>query len=88
MTQSLPEVPAVTAPSEPLAGVAGVSALAVAAIALLVAFGVPVSDDQRLAIVGVIATGAPIVTVLWARRRVFSPRTVAQLVTKARAGRP
>lgn len=87
MSQPLPEVPSVTAPAEPLVGVAAFSAFVVAAIALLVSFGVHVSDGQRLAIVGVIATGAPIVTVLWARRRVFSPRTVAQLVTKARAGR-
>jgi hypothetical protein len=85
----LPPVPPMrSAASEPLATVGVVTALAVAVIVLLVSFGVHIRDDQRLAIVGVIAAAAPIVTALWGRLKVWSPKTVARLAADLRRSPP
>jgi membrane protein implicated in regulation of membrane protease activity len=79
----LPEVPKPGAPSEPLVPVAVITTFVVSAIALGVAFGLPVNDDQQAAILGFIAPAAVIVTVVWSRLKVFSPRTVRQVVQQA-----
>lgn len=81
----LPEVPPPNAPKEPLAYVAAITTFVVAALALFVAFGLKISDDQQAAILGFIAPAAVIVTVLWSRLKVWSPRTVRQVVQQARA---
>lgn len=66
-------------PSEPLVTTGTITAVVTALIALFVAFGLPVSDDQQAAILGVVAVVAPFVVAFVGRRRVYSPRTVAQL---------
>ncbi|TDC81915.1 hypothetical protein E1193_13515 [Micromonospora sp. KC606] len=73
--------PAVT---EPLITVGTVTAGVTALIALLVAFGLPVSDDQQTAILGVVAVVAPLVVSTWGRGRVYSPATVARLLDQRR----
>lgn len=77
----LPPVPDIrTASAEPLNNVAAVTSVAVALIALLVSFGLPVNDNQQSAILGAVAVIAPIVTALWGRMKVYSPKTVAKLL--------
>lgn len=83
----LPDVPPAGAPTEPLISVAAVTAFVVSAIACGVAFGLPISDDQQVATLGVIAPAAVIVTAVWSRRRVFSPASVRALVVEARTRR-
>lgn len=70
------------APAEPLVTVGVITAFATAILALLVAFAVPLSAGQQTAILGVLATAVPIVTALWGRLKVFSPRTVARLTAR------
>jgi uncharacterized YccA/Bax inhibitor family protein len=83
---NLPEIPSITsAPAEPLAPVGAVMSLAAAVITLLVSYGVQISDSQQAAILGVVAIVGPILTVLWARRQVWSPLTVARLIVAERA---
>lgn len=63
---------------EPLITAATITALVTAVIALLVAFGVPMSDDQQAAILGLVAVLAPVVVGLLARAKVTptaDPRT-------------
>lgn len=65
---------------EPALSRAGLVALATAVVSLLVAFGVPLTGDQRSAILGLVAVVAPIVAGVAARSRVFSPATVKRLL--------
>ena len=53
--------------SEPVITVATITAAVSAIIALLVAFGLDLSDDQRNAILGVVAVAAPIIAGALAR---------------------
>lgn len=53
---------------EPVLTVGGIGAAAAAVLALLVAFGVPLTDDQQTAILGVVAVIAPVVVAVIARR--------------------
>lgn len=62
---------------EPLVTTASVTALVAALIGLLVAFNVPLSDDQQKAILAVTAIVAPIVVGLVARGRVTPNGSVA-----------
>jgi len=55
---------------EPAITVGTISAAVAAVLALLVAFGIPVTDDQQTAILGVVAALGPIVTGLIVRRKV------------------
>jgi len=68
--------------SEPLFSVGTITAAATAVIAALVAFGLPVTDDQQAAILGVVGVIAPIVVAVWGRRRVYAPATVARLLRR------
>lgn|SRR4051812_339263 len=84
----IPATPPPGAPSEPLAKVGAVTAFVVAAIALGVAYGLPVSNDQQAAILGIIAPLAAIITAVWGRLKVWSPATVrAALLAKPSATR-
>lgn len=56
--------------SEPVLSAAGVTAVITAGLAVLVAFGVPITDAQAVAVVGFVGVVAPIVAGVWARRRV------------------
>lgn len=55
---------------EPVVSAAVVGAIVVAAISVLVSFGVPISEDQRVALVGLAGVAAPIVIALFQRRKV------------------
>lgn len=68
------------APQEPLLSVGVVGTAAASVIGLLTAFAVPISPDQRVAILGVIAACLPLITAVVGRRRVFSPETVRLLL--------
>ncbi|MFF3853694.1 hypothetical protein [Micromonospora sp. NPDC002575] len=72
------------AASEPLLTVGGVTAAGAAVLSLLVAFGLPVSDDQQTALLGLVAVLAPLVVAVLARGRVYSPATVADLLARHR----
>lgn len=56
--------------SEPVLTAASVAALVTAVVALLKAFGVPISDDQAIALVGVVGPVATIAAALFARSKV------------------
>lgn len=56
--------------TEPVVTVGSIGAAAAAVLALLVAFGAPLTDDQQVAILGVVAVAAPVVVALVARRMV------------------
>jgi hypothetical protein len=61
--------------TEPALTVTAITTLVAAVIGLLVAFGVPVSADQKEAILGVVLAGWAVGTPLWIRAKVFSPAT-------------
>lgn len=56
------------------------SGLIAAVIVLLIAFGVPISEVQATAILGVVAALTPIATALVIRTQVYSPATVQRLL--------
>lgn len=56
--------------NEPVVTIASITAGAAALVALLVAFGLPVSEDQEKAMLGVVAVLAPIVASYFQRKRV------------------
>ncbi|MEU4640816.1 hypothetical protein [Micromonospora sp. NPDC023814] len=70
--------------SEPLFTVGTITAAATAVITVLIAFGLPISDDQQTAILGVVAVAAPLVVAALARGRVYSPATVSRLLDRRR----
>lgn len=68
---------------EPVLSVGTVTAIG-AAVLGVVAIYVPVPIETKAAFLGLVAALAPIVTALWARRKVYSPATVAQLLQDRR----
>lgn len=64
--------------TEPVITVGGIGAAAAAILALLVSFGIPVSDDQQNAILGVVAVLAPLVVAYVARRYVTANSNVVE----------
>ena len=54
-----------------------------ALLALLVAFGLPVDDDQQGAILGFVAVVAPIAVAYVGRSKVYAPATVAKLLRRS-----
>lgn len=55
---------------EPVVTAATVAAVITAVVALLKSFGVPITDDQAIAITGLVGVIAPLVTALFARAKV------------------
>lgn len=55
---------------EPLLTVGTATTAVAAGLALLVSFGLPISDDQQAAVLGLIAAAAPLVAAFAARGRV------------------
>lgn len=55
---------------EPVATIAGIQAAVAAVLVLLVSFGVPLTQDQQVAILGVAATVLPLVFAVWTRSKV------------------
>jgi hypothetical protein len=75
-----PPVPPPGAAQEPLLTVGTITAATTAILALVVALGLPVSNDTQAAILGVVAVVAPLVLALLARRTVWAPATVRATV--------
>lgn len=71
--------------SEPAISVASITAAVTAVLALLVSFGVSLSPDQQLAILGVVAVVGPLVVGLVTRGRVYAPETVEERILDAEA---
>ena len=66
--------------TEPAAIVGAITAAAAAIVALIVAFGVPVTDEQQAAILGVVAVAAPIIGTIVTRHFVTPAAVVAEKV--------
>lgn len=74
-----------TASGEPLLVVGTAVTVVTAALSLAVAYGFKMTDDQRSAILGLVGILAPIVTTWVGRSKVYSPRTVVNLLAQARS---
>lgn len=68
---------------EPAAVIGTITAIVTALLALAVAFGVDLSEEQRSAILALVATVAPIAAALLIRRSVWSPASHEDAVTAA-----
>ena len=77
-----PATPPPNAPQEPLLTVGAITAVATALVGALVAFGLPLSNDQQAALLGLVAVVAPLVVAVWGRTRVYAPATVRALVNR------
>lgn len=69
--------------TEPSVIVGTITGAAAAVIAVLVAFGVPITDDQRTALLGLVAVLAPVIAAVIIRGKVYAPETVQRLVREA-----
>ena len=63
---------------EPLISVSSIVAAATAVIALLVAFGVPLTEDQKVAILGLVGVLAPVIVALVTRGKVTPNAAVVE----------
>ena len=63
---------------EPLISVSSIVAAATAIIALLVAFGVPLTEDQKVAILGLVGVIAPVIVALVTRGKVTPNAAVVE----------
>ena len=63
---------------EPLISVSSIVAAATAVIALLVAFGVPLTEDQKVAILGLVGVIAPVIVALVTRGKVTPNAAVVE----------
>ena len=63
---------------EPLVSVSSIVAAATAVIALLVAFGVPLTEDQKVAILGLVGVLAPVIVALVTRGKVTPNAAVVE----------
>ncbi len=79
----LPQNPGPGAPSEPLLTVGTVGSGVTAVLALLVAFAVPLTQAQQVAILGVALFAAPFLVAVAGRGKVFAPSTVRRMVQRA-----
>lgn len=68
--------------NEPLVTTGVITALVAAAVTLAVAFGLPLTSEQQIAIGGFTAVVAPLVVALVARRKVTPSANVAVVVNK------
>jgi len=74
------DVPGPDAPAEPLVTVGTVTALAAAVIGTVVAFGVHLNDVQTGAVLTLVGVIAPLVVAIWGRAKVYSPKTVREMM--------
>ena len=63
---------------EPIISVSSIVAAATAVIALLVAFGVPLTEDQKVAILGLVGVLAPVIVALVTRGKVTPNAAVVE----------
>ena len=68
----------VTMKYEPLISISSIVAGATAVIALLVAFGVPLTEDQKVAILGLVGVLAPVIVALATRGKVTPNAAVVE----------
>ena len=68
----------VTMKYEPLISISSIVAGATAVIALLVAFGVPLTEDQKVAILGLVGVLAPVIVALVTRGKVTPNAAVVE----------
>lgn len=66
--------------NEPLVTLASITAGVTALLALLVAFGIPITQEQQVAILGVVAVAAPFVVAVAGRGRVTPNGSVVERV--------
>jgi ABC-type multidrug transport system fused ATPase/permease subunit len=66
---------------EPSAIIGGITGLVTAILALLVAFKIPLTMEQQVAILGVVAAVAPFIASLVIRQNVASPATLREAGT-------
>jgi hypothetical protein len=85
ITTTIPATPDPGAAKEPLLSVGTVTALVAAAIAVATAFGLPLNDEQRGAVLVLVAAVAPFAVALAGRKKVFSPATTRAMVVDAAA---
>lgn len=71
--------------NEPAVTIGSISAATAALLGLAIAFGVPLSDDQRVAILGAIAAVAPLVVGLLIRGKVTPAGNVLAYLPKRAA---
>lgn len=84
MTRPNPQpVPTGVAKTEPAGLVGTITAGVTAVLALLVAYGFDVSQEQQVAILGVVAVIAPVIAAIVTRSRVYSPSTTQTLANEA-----
>lgn len=69
--------------TEPAQIIGWITGGAAALIALLVAFGVDIDEEQKTAILGVVAIAAPIVAGILIRGKVFSPQMTQRIARRA-----
>lgn len=69
---------------EPVMTVATLGALVGAGLTVAMAFGVDINDARTKAIAGLIVVAGPLVLGWLARRKAYSPATVARLLKAAR----
>ncbi len=81
----LPPVPPRDAPAEPLLSVGTIVSVLSAVVALIVALGLPISDDVQAKLMALIIVLAPLVVAGIGRIRVWSPKTVNRVVAAERA---
>ena len=65
---------------EPLISISSIVAGATAVIALLVAFGVPLTEDQKVAILGLVGVLAPVIVALVTRGKVTPNAAVVEVL--------
>lgn len=66
--------------SEPLWSVGGITAAVTALLGVVTAFGLPLTEAQQAAVLGLAAVLAPLTVALVGRARVYAPATVERLV--------
>ena len=69
--------------TEPALSTGSITAAVTAILALLVAYGFDISQEQQVAILGVVAVIAPIVVAVITRSQVFSPASTARIANEA-----
>lgn len=78
-------VPTGITKTEPAVSTASITGAVTAVIALLVAYGFDISEDQQVAILGVVAVLAPVIAGIVTRYQVFSPSSAQKAVNSAAA---
>jgi len=68
---------------EPAIGIGLITTAVTSVLALLIAFGIDLTTNQQLAVLGIIAGVGPLVAAVFTRGRVFAPANVAAAVTSS-----